>query len=175
MTLKNLFGAKIRLITGFPGTNDMSLSMVRGETDGFCGISYTTLKTAHADWLRDKSIVILLQSGHERNPELAGVPFIEDLTKDNETLQILRVITAPQTFALPFAAPPGTPADRVAALRDAFEKTMKDPDFLAEAKKMGQDVDPLSGDDVAKAVNAVYAMPPDILAKAAKAMASPQQ
>lgn len=175
LTLKNLFGAKIRLVTGFPGTNDMSLSMVRGETDGFCGISYSTLKTAHSDWLRDKSIVILLQAGHARDPELAGVPFIEDLAKDSETLQILRVITAPQVFAMPFAVPPGTPPDRVAALRDAFEKTMKDPDFRAEAHKAGQDADPLSGDDVAKAVDAVYATPPDILAKAAAAMASPQQ
>ncbi len=170
ITLKNLFGAKIKLVTGFPGTNDMALALERGEVDGFCGLSYSTLRTRHAEWLRKKSVKILLQAGQERDPELGNIPFIEELAKDDATLQTIRVITAPQKIAIPFAAPPGTPKDRVDALRHAFDSTVKHPEFLEEAKKLGIDVDPISGQEVTKVVAQLYATPKDILARAANAM-----
>jgi tripartite-type tricarboxylate transporter receptor subunit TctC len=172
LALKNIFGAKIKLVTGFPGTNDMSLAMERGEVDGFCGLSYSTLRARHGDWLKNKSITILLQAGLERESDLAGIPFIEDLAGDQETLQTIRVITSPQKIALPFAAPPTTPPERVKALRMAFDATMNDKEFRAEADKLGVEIDPISGDEVARIVAQLYATPKPIIARAARAMES---
>jgi len=170
LALKNIFGAKIKLVTGFPGTNDMSLAMERGEVDGFCGLSYSTLKVRHGDWLKNKDVTILLQAGLEREDELKDIPFIEDLAKDKETLQTIRVITSPQKIALPFAAPPETPATRVTILRKAFDATMIDKEFRAEADRLGIDVDPINGAEVEHIVRQLYATPKNIIARAARAM-----
>jgi tripartite-type tricarboxylate transporter receptor subunit TctC len=170
LALKNIFGAKIKLVTGFPGTNDMSLAMERGEVDGFCGLSYSTLRVRHGDWLKNKSVTILLQAGLEREEELHNIPFIEDLAKDQDTLQTIRVITSPQKIALPFAAPPQTIPARVALLRQAFDATMKDKEFRSEADKLGVDVDPINGQEVDHIVRQLYNTPKNIILRAAHAM-----
>ena len=132
---KNVFGAPIKLVAGYPGTNEITLAMERGEVDGLCGLSWSTLKTRHAAWLRDKKINIIVQSSFKKVPELGDVPLVMDLTKDTEKLQILKLILAAQEMARPFAAPPGIPADRKAALVAAFDATMKDPEYLADAAR----------------------------------------
>jgi tripartite-type tricarboxylate transporter receptor subunit TctC len=169
---KNVFGAKARLVTGYPGTNDVALAMERGEIDGFCGLSWSTLKSRHADWLNNKSINLIVQAGLKKEPELPDVPFAIDLATNQEQLQIVKLMLVSQEIARPFAAPPGLPADRRTALIAAFDQTMKDPAFLAEAMTQGLDVDPVSAAAIDALLAEVYATPKSITDKAAKAAMS---
>jgi len=168
---KNVFGAPIKLVAGYPGTNEISLAMERGEVDGLCGLSWSTIKTRHAAWLRDKKISLLVQAAFKREPEIdAGVPLVMDMTKDKEKLQILKLILAAQEMARPFAAPPGIPADRKAALVKAFDATMKDPEFLADAKKLNIDVNPVTAKALDELLAELYATPKDVVKKASEAI-----
>jgi tripartite-type tricarboxylate transporter receptor subunit TctC len=171
LMFKNVFGAKLKLVSGYPGTNDISLAMERGEVDGMCGISWSTMKTRHADWIDGKKINVLVQAALRKDPDLAAVPLVMDLAKTPEQTQILRMILASQEMARPFAAPPGIPEDRKRALIEAFDKTMKDREFLAEAEKMKADVNPVSAASIESLVNEVYKTPKDVVAKAKKAIA----
>jgi len=166
---KNVFGAKVKLVAGYPGTNEITLAMERGEVEGLCGLSWSTIKTRHAQWLKDKKINIIVQAAFKKEPEMTDVPLIVDLTKDQEKLQILKIFLAAQEMARPFAAPPGIPEDRKAALIAAFDATVKDPEFLAEAKKLDLDVNSVSGSAIDKLLAELYATPKDILAKAGQA------
>jgi tripartite-type tricarboxylate transporter receptor subunit TctC len=167
---KNVFGAPIKLVAGYPGTNEITLAMERGEVDGLCGLSWSTIKTRHAAWLRDKKINIIVQSSFKKVAELGDVPLVMELTKDAEKLQILKLILAAQEMARPFAAPPGIPADRKAALIAAFDKTMKDPEYLADATRMKIDVNPVSARDLDKLLAELYATPKDVVKKASEAI-----
>jgi tripartite-type tricarboxylate transporter receptor subunit TctC len=169
---KNVFGAKSKLVAGYPGTNDVALAMERGEIDGFCGLSWSTLKSRHPDWLNNKSVNIIVQAGLKKEPELPDIPSAIDLAKNQEQLQILKLVLVSQEMARPFAAPPGLPADRRAALLAAFDRTMQDPAFLAEAKTQSLDVDPVSAKDVDALLAEVYATPKSVTDKAAKATMS---
>jgi tripartite-type tricarboxylate transporter receptor subunit TctC len=168
---KNVFGAKVKLVTGYHGTNDTVLAMERGEVEGLCGLSWSTLKARHQQWLKDKKINIIVQAALKKEPELAGVPLITDQTKDREKLQILKLILGSQEMARPFAAPPGIPADRKAALIAAFDATMKDPEFLGEAQRLNIDVNPVSGKAIDDLLAELYATPKDVVEKAAQAIA----
>jgi tripartite-type tricarboxylate transporter receptor subunit TctC len=170
--IHNLFGAPIRLVTGYPGTNEQAMSMERGETEGYCGISYSTVKTRYAKWLADKSINIIVQNAIEKHPDLPDVPLITEMAKSPEQLQIIRLIVATQSMARPFFAPPGIPADRAAALRRAFDLTMADPEFIAEAERTNLDVSPMTGVEVQSMLAELYATPKAAVEKAARAMSS---
>ena len=167
---KNVFGAKIKLVSGYSGTNGVTLAMERGEVDGLCGLSWSTLKARHLKWMKDKTINIIIQAALKKQPELADVPLASDLTQDPEKLQILKLFLATQEIARPFAAPPDIPADRKAALIAAFESTMKDIDFRAEANRLDIDINPLGGKTVEQIVRDLYATPKPILEKAAQAV-----
>jgi tripartite-type tricarboxylate transporter receptor subunit TctC len=166
---KNVFGAKVKLVAGYPGTNEITLAMERGEVDGLCGLSWSTIKTRHAQQLKEKKINIIVQAAFKKVPEMGNVPLVVDLTKDTEKLQILKLFLAAQEMARPFATPPGIPEDRKAALVAAFDATMKDPEFLAEAAKLNIDVNPVSGASIDKLLAELYATPKDVLAKAGQA------
>jgi tripartite-type tricarboxylate transporter receptor subunit TctC len=167
---KNVFGAKWKLVTGYHGTNDTVLAMERGEVDGLCGLSWSTLKARHMQLFNDKKINVIVQAALKKQPELAGVPLASELTKDLEQLQILKLLLASQEMARPFAAPPDIPADRRSALITAFERTMQDPEFLAEAQKLSMDVNPLSAQAMVQLLGELYATPRTVLEKAALAM-----
>jgi tripartite-type tricarboxylate transporter receptor subunit TctC len=167
---KNVFGAPIKLVAGYPGTNEISLAMERGEVDGLCGLSWSTIKTRHAKWLAEKKINVIVQSSFKRVPELGDVPLVMEQTNDKEKLQILKLILAAQEMARPFAAPPDIPADRKAALVAAFDRTMKDPDYLADAVKMKIDVNPVSGKDIDALLAELYATPKEVVQKASEAI-----
>jgi tripartite-type tricarboxylate transporter receptor subunit TctC len=167
---KNVFDAPIKLVPGYPGTNEITLAMERGEVDGLCGLSWSTIKTRHAAWLRDKKINLLVQSSFKKVPELGDVALVVEQTKDTEKLQILKLFLAAQEMARPFAAPPGIPADRKAALVAAFDATMKDPEYLEEAKKLNIDVNPVSGKALDAMLAELYATPKDVLKKASEAV-----
>ena len=164
------FGAKIKLVTGYPGTAEMTLAMERGELDGLCGISYSTLTSAHADWLRDKTINILVQAALEKDPALPNVPSLLDLATQKKQHDVVRFAVAPQAMARPFAVPPGVPADRLAELRAAFDDTMKDPEFLADAAQAQLDVNPLSGAKINELVDELYKTPKDVVTEASRAL-----
>lgn len=169
--LKNLFRANIKIISGYPGTSDMALAMERGEVDGMCGISYSTLKSRFARLLHDKSINLLVQASVEREPALSDVPSMAELAASEQDRAIIKLLVGTQRMARPFMAPPNTPVDRKEALRVAFDRTMADAAFIADAKKQEIDVAPLTGAAVDALLRELYAAPKDITAKAAMAMA----
>jgi tripartite-type tricarboxylate transporter receptor subunit TctC len=169
---KNVFGAKAQLVTGYPGTNDTVLAMERGEIDGLCGISWSTIKTRHAEWLTDHSVNIIVQAALKKEPEIAAVPLASDLVTNPEQLQIMKLLLVSQAMARPFAAPPDVPAERKAALIAAFNATMMDADFLAEAQKLSFDVRPVTAATIDALLAEVYATPKDVIARATKAISS---
>lgn len=167
---KNVFGVKIRLATGFPGTTDITLAMQRGEVDGLCGISWSTIKARYPEWVKGNKIRILLQAAPKRDPELPSVPMAADYAHTAEQKQILDMVIANEQLARPFVAPPGIPAGREAVLRKAFDDTMKDPAFLADARKTMIDINPVSGPEVDAIVAGLYATPKDVVQKAMRAI-----
>jgi tripartite-type tricarboxylate transporter receptor subunit TctC len=167
---RNVFDAKIKLVSGYHGTTPIILAMERGEVDGLCGYSWSTIRSKHQPWLRERKINILVQAGLKKDAEIADVPLVLDMAKSEEQRQILKLILTSQETARPFAAPPGVPADRAAALRAAFDATMKDPEFLAEAGKLNLDINPLSGTAITSLLTELYGMPKGVIDKAAQAV-----
>ncbi|MFY9837812.1 MAG: hypothetical protein WAK55_15365 [Xanthobacteraceae bacterium] len=172
---KNVFGAKVQLVTGYPGTNDVVLAMERGEVDGLCGLSWSTIRTRHAEWLTSHSVNIIVQAALKKEPEIASVPLATDLATRPEQRQIIRLLLASQAMARPFVAPPEIPEDRKAALIAAFDATMADPDFLAEAQKLSFEVHPVSAATIDALLAEVYTTPKDVLGRATKAISSANQ
>jgi tripartite-type tricarboxylate transporter receptor subunit TctC len=167
---KNVFGAKVKLVTGYHGTAETMLAMERGEVEGLCGISWSTLKSRHPQWMQDKKINIIVQAAMKKEPELGHVPLISDAVKTSEQRQILQLFLVSQEMARPFAAPPGLPEDRKAALLAAFDQTVKDSEFLAEAKRLNLDVNPVNASAIDAMLAELYATPKDVLEKAAQAI-----
>jgi tripartite-type tricarboxylate transporter receptor subunit TctC len=143
--------------------------MERGEVDGRCGISFDTLQSLNAEWLRDKKVRMLVQIGLDKLPELAGVPSVFDLSASEEERQIWALWAAPLKMGRPFFAPPGMTAERVDLLRRAFDATMTDPDLRAEAGRMNLAVEPSTGEQVAALLRQIYATPKTVVEKAAAA------
>jgi len=171
---KNVFGAKTQLVSGYPGTSDAVLAMERGEVDGICGISWGTIKSRHADWLANHSVNIIVQAALKKEPEIAAVPLASDLVGNTQQLQIVKLLLTGQAMARPFAAPPDIPADRKTALRAAFDATMRDAGFLAEARKLDFEVRPVDAATIDALLADVYDTPKDVLGKAARAISSEQ-
>jgi tripartite-type tricarboxylate transporter receptor subunit TctC len=170
--LKNMFNLPLKLVTGYPGGTEMILAMERHEADGRCGWSWTSLLSRSKALLDGGKINLTLQIALEKDthPALKDVPLVVDLTDDPQKKAALKLIVSRQAIARPFAAPPGVPADRARALRDAFAATMKDPEFVAEAKKLSLDVEPVSGAEVEALIREVYASAPEAVKLAADSM-----
>jgi tripartite-type tricarboxylate transporter receptor subunit TctC len=169
--LKNMFGVKLKLVTGYPGGNEMSLAMEQGEVEGRCGWSWSSIKLAKPDWIANKKLNFLVQMSLTKSPELADVPFIMDYATDDRQRQILKLVLGRQTMGWPFVAPPDLPPDRKQALRTAFDETLADPEFIAEAKLRKLDVNPMNAADLDKLINELYQTPPDAIAAARAAIA----
>ena len=170
--MNNVLGTKFKVISGYKGSGGAQLAMEKGETQGICGLQWSSFSASHPDWLRDKKVKILLQMGPESVPELdkLGVPTVWKYVKTKEQERALRLIFAQLAFGRPYILPPGVPAERVAVLRKAFMEAAKDPEFLADAKKAKISVDPLSGENVQKLVAEVYKASPADAARASKAL-----
>jgi tripartite-type tricarboxylate transporter receptor subunit TctC len=161
-----VLGTKIRIVRGFTGGNEIKLAMLRGEVGGRCGWSWSSVKATEAEWLREGSISMLAQLSLRRHPDLPNTPLITDFAKTDEARQIFTVALARQVMAWPFAAPPGTPDERVAALREAFDKTLRDKEYLAEAEKLHLEITPVSGQRIHSLIADVYrTTSPEITAK----------
>ena len=153
LILRNLLGAKVKLVTGYPGGNDINLAMERGEVEGRCGWSWTSIKSQKTDWLRDRKISLLAQFGMEKNADLPDVPLVLERATNDEQRQVLRLLIAGQFVGRPFFAPPELPDDRKGALRQAFDATMKDPQFLAEAGRLDMEISPIAAAVAASAIS----------------------
>jgi tripartite-type tricarboxylate transporter receptor subunit TctC len=169
--LNNMFGAKFKMVPGYPGGNDINLAMERGETQGRCSIPWSTVKATRRFWIDENKVSLLMQYSLSKHPDLPNVPLVMDLAKNEEQRTILKLIFGRQVMGRPFAAPPGVPKDRADALRKAFAETMADPAFLAEAEKAKLEVTPVSGETIASLVQEVYAnTTPELAEKAGAAM-----
>lgn len=171
--LNNMIGTKYKLITGYPGGSTQLLAMERGEIDGRCGWSWSSIKTTRGQWLKDKKINITLQIALKGDPMLTqmGIPLVMDLAKSDRDRKILRLIFARQTMGRPFVAGPKVPADRISALRAAFDTTLKDPRFRVDTDRAKMEIEPVSGQEVEALIKEVYATPKDLVEAAANATA----
>ena len=163
--LRNVLGAKMRLVSGYPGGADMTLAIERGEVDGRCGWTWSSVKLQRPDWVADHKLNVLIQLATQPSPELPGVPFIFDLATTERQRRIVDLVLSRQEMGRPLVAPPGTPQDRKEALRSAFDATMADPDFIAEATARSLEVNPVRGADLDKLLDRLYASPSAILAE----------
>ncbi len=169
--LKNIFGVKLRIVSGYPGSAEVALAVERGEIDGRCGWSLSSIRQMRPDWLPNKKFNAAVQLALKKSPDLPDSPGITEFAKTDSQQQILKLVLSRQNMARPFAAPPGIPADRAKALRKAFADTMHDLDFLEEAKARGLEVEPVSGADIDKLIDELYKTPPAVIAQAKAAVA----
>jgi tripartite-type tricarboxylate transporter receptor subunit TctC len=159
-------GTRMRAVTGYPGGGDVLLAMERGEVQGRCGWSYSSLLSTRKSWIADHKINILLQLGLHKHPELPNVPLVMDLPLSPDKLAILRLVFARQVMGRPYATGPGVPPDRVAALRRAFTETFADPEFRAEADKAQLEINPVDGEEVQRLVSELYQTSPAVALEA---------
>jgi tripartite-type tricarboxylate transporter receptor subunit TctC len=169
--LRNLFNLPMRIVTGYPGGADLVLAMERGEIDGRCGWSWTSLVARNRDMLTGKRITVPLQIALTRHEDLADVPTIMELPSDPRRDAALKLIVSRQAVARPFAAPPGVAPERIETLRSAFDATMRDADFLAEMRSLALEVRPVGGAEVQGLMREIHASPPEVLALAREILA----
>jgi tripartite-type tricarboxylate transporter receptor subunit TctC len=154
-----LIGTKFKIILGYPGGNDINIAMERGEVDGRGSNAWAAWKSTRPQWLAEKKINILVQIGLRKAPDLQDVPLLSDLATNDDDRRLLKVLSAPTAIGRPIFTSPGVPADRVKALRDAFNQMVKDPGFLSDAKKEHFDIDPLTGEEMQSVVEDIIATP----------------
>jgi tripartite-type tricarboxylate transporter receptor subunit TctC len=171
--LNTLIGTRFKIVAGYDPGAGLNLALESREVEGICGLSWSTLKASRPDWIRARKLNVILQMALDKLPELADVPSALDLVADPAARKVLELILIRQEMGRPLVAPPGVPAERVAALRAAFAATMKDADFRAEAQRLQLEVDPLDGEAIATLLAGAYAAPRDIVDRAA-ALVEPQ-
>jgi tripartite-type tricarboxylate transporter receptor subunit TctC len=165
--LNGVLGTRFKIVAGYPGGNEITLAMERGEVSGRCGWSWSSVMATHRGWIEDKSINILVQLSLDKHPDLPHVPLVVDLGRSDEQQQIFKLIFARQVIGRPFLGPPNVPKDRVDALRKAFAETMRDPEFLAEAVKSQLEITPVAGEEVDRLVKEIYRTPKAVADRAA--------
>jgi len=172
--LNTLLGTRFKIISGYDSGTGLNMALESREVEGICGLSWSTLKASRPDWIREHKLNVILQMALEKLPELGDVPSALDLVADPSARKVLELILIRQEMGRPLAAPPGVPAERLAALRAAFAATMQDVGFRAEAARLQLEIDPLGGEAIAKLLAGAYAAPRDIVARAA-ALVEPGQ
>jgi len=165
--LNALLATRFKAVMGYDGGAGLTLALERGEAEGICGLSWSTMKASRPHWIRDKLLNVIVQMGLEKLADLPDAPSALDLVTDPESRQVLELILIRQEAGRPFAAPPGVPADRVAALRRAFEATLKDGEFRADAEKVQLEIEPLTAGEIEKLLASAYGAPKAIVQKAA--------
>jgi tripartite-type tricarboxylate transporter receptor subunit TctC len=166
--VKNILGAKLKIVSGYPSGGANRLAMERGEVDGTASVQWT-IANEH-DWIVKNKAHILMQIALTSYPDLKNVPLLPDLAKDAVTKRILSMFVAPAEIGRGFALPPGVPEDVVQVYRTAFTQMTKDPDFLTEAKKLTLDVNPLDGESLQKVVVESGRVSPEEIARAQAAV-----
>ena len=166
--LNALAGTKFKIYNGYPDTAAVGLAMEQGEVDGYCGFTLGSVRSARPQWLENKLVSIVAQMGTDKHPDLPDVPNPLDLLKDDASRQAYLLTFGAGKMGRPIAAPPGVPAERLKALRDAFDAVLKDPEFLDDIRKSKIDFDgPISGVEIEKLIAGFYATPKDVVDRVA--------
>ncbi len=171
--LRNLLGAKFKVVAGYPGTREINLALEKGEVQGACGETWSSVAATYPTWFKENLVRPLVQESNTGYPALdkMGIPLARDFAKTDEQKKILELIYSQTTFGRPYVVAPGVPEERVLALRKAFMATMNDADLVGEARRMNVDIEPIAGEDLQKIIAKLYATPQDLVDKAKAAIA----
>ena len=164
--LNALVGTRFKIVAGYPGGNDVNLAMEKGEVGGRGSNSWASWKSGHPHWLAEKKVTILVQIGLQRAPDLPDVPLMLELAKNDEDRQVLTFMSADMGISRAIVTTYDVPPARLEALRSAFDKMIRDPDFLAEADRMKMDISPSTGLEAQKVAESMLSMPPNIVQRA---------
>ena len=177
LLLNNILAAHFKIVTGYPGSREITLALDRGEVQGACGIGWTGIEAMHPEWFAKDTVRVLVQLSNKGHAELnkRGVPRAGEFARTDDDRRVIELVFSQGVFGRPFIMPPGVPADRVSALRKAFVQAMNDKTLLGEASKMQLDVEPLAGDDLQTLVTDLYATPSRVVDKARLALAAKPQ
>jgi tripartite-type tricarboxylate transporter receptor subunit TctC len=167
-----VLGLKFKIVPGYEGTAQINVAMERGEVHGNAGLGWVSVKTQSLGWLNEGKIKIPAQFGFERHPDLPNVPTVYSLATTEAQRQALALVFARQEYGRPFFAPPDVPPARVAVLRRAFDATMKDPAFLAEAEKLKLEIEPMTGEALQTIVAKLASTPPAVVQQVRDALAN---
>ncbi len=171
LLLNDLLGYKFKLVRGYKGTPQINIATERGEIHGNAGVGLASVKTLSQTWIDEKKIKFILQYNMRPSPDLPGVPMVMDLAKTEEHKTAMRLLFARTEYARPYFLPPDVPKERVQALRRAFDATMKDPAFVAEARKLQLDLSPMTGEAMQALVADLAKTPPEIVKRVRNALA----
>jgi tripartite-type tricarboxylate transporter receptor subunit TctC len=161
--LNNILGTKMKLITGYPGGNDINFAVERGELEGRCGWSWSSVISTRAQWLKDKKVKILIQMSTAKHKDLPDVPLVVDLAPTDKDRKVMKLVYSRQVWGRPFFTTPGVPQARIAALRKAFDDTMTDARFLADTTRQKLEINPVSGAHVQSEIAELYDSPKDVI------------
>ena len=168
--LNGVLNTKLKIVSGYPGGNEISLALERGEVQGRCGWSWSSLKAVQGKWVQDGQMKVLAQIALDKHPDLPNVPLALDYAKSPEQRDALSLVFARQAMAWPYAAPPATPPERLRELRAAFDAALTDPALLAEANKSNFEVRPVGGAQIEALLKRTYAVAPEVVARAAASL-----
>jgi tripartite-type tricarboxylate transporter receptor subunit TctC len=171
LLINAFLGTRFKVVLGYQGGNTIQLAMERGEVDGRAAVVWSGLKAGWPHWIAEKKINVLLQTGLSKEKDLPDVPLLLDLAKNDEEKAIFRFVSSDSAMGFPVTAPPGIPADRLAALQKAFSDTMKDPELLRIAAERKLEIEPSTGQEVKKVVEDLISTPKDVIAKIKKGLA----
>jgi tripartite-type tricarboxylate transporter receptor subunit TctC len=170
-----LIGTKFKIVNGYKGTTDIALAMERGEVEGIGDWSWSSLNSTRPDWVRDHKVNVLLQGALSKDPTLPNTPFALDHVKNDFDRQVMTLYLAQKEAARPIVAPPGVPADRLEALREAFMAMARDPEFLADAEKSQLQVNPSPGATVQRITAMIASAPDDVVKRLVDILSGPAQ
>jgi tripartite-type tricarboxylate transporter receptor subunit TctC len=168
--VRNLLGARIKVVPGYKGSASVKLAIQRGEVEGVCGVSLSTVKSQWRDELDSGAFKLILQLSGQPQPEFKGAPHVDAFATSADERQLFDLIFGAQALGRLFVSPPAMPAERRDALRTAFMTTMRDPQFLADAAKIKIDIAPMTGEQVERFINRVSSASPAIAQRARQAM-----
>jgi hypothetical protein len=174
LLLNSVLGARFRIVTGYPGSREITLALDRGEVQGACGIGWTGIELMHPDWFAKDTVRVLVQLSTKGHADLnsRNVPRAGEFAHTDDDRRVIELVFSQGVFGRPYVLPPGVPPERVTALRAAFMTALNDKALRAEAAKMQFDVDPISGDDLQKFVSDLYATPPRLIERARQALSA---
>lgn len=164
--LNKLYGSRFKIVTGYPGGGEVNIAMERGEVQGRGSNSWAAWNSTKPEWVRDKKLNILVQVGLKRHPDLPDVPLLMELASTDIDRQVLAFISAETAISRALVAPPEVPAERIEALRRAFDAAIGDPELIAEAQKSKLDISPMRGEEAQTIADGIVAASPAVIARA---------
>jgi hypothetical protein len=164
-----LLGTRFKIVTGYRTSEEVNLGLQRGEVQARA-FGFGSITSQHPDWLKERKVVFLAQAGARREKLLPDVPLLTELARNDEQRRIMQLVSSAPALGQPYIAPPGVPADRLAILRKAFDATLRDNAFLADAERIGFAVEPMSAAEAGRIVHETINAPAEVVAKAKAAM-----